>query len=109
MNLKEQQYIVTLAALRQHDPGGQKAEHHAARPVLLSGGVGERPGLSPCLSGRERRCGRPIWESSIWRRPGRSWRWGGVPASAGAGPPRLSGPDPGGDPHPPFPHLIPPR
>ena len=32
--------------LRKHDPGGQKAEHHTASPILLSGRGGEQPGLS---------------------------------------------------------------
>ena len=43
MNLKEQQYIVTLAGCGSMT----QAEHHTASPILLSGRGGEQPGLSP--------------------------------------------------------------
>lgn len=102
MNLKEQQYIVTLA--------GCGSMTQAAKKLNIT-----QPALSSYLAGVENSLGYPLFE-----RTGKALRptylgealsgegqkdpgaGGGVPAAAGTGPPRLSGPDPGGDPDPPL-------
>ena len=62
MNLKEQQYIVTLANYGNMTQAAKKL------------GV-TQPALSSYLSSVENGLGFPL-ERSIWRRPEKSWRWG---------------------------------
>ena len=67
MNLKEQQYIVTLAGCGSMTQAAKKL--NITQPALSSYLAGVENSLGyPCLSGRERRCAQPIWASSIWKK-----------------------------------------
>ena len=102
MNLKEQQYIVTLAGCGKHDPGGQKAEHHTASPIPPIWPGWRTAWAIPCLSGREGAApnlfGRTL-SGEGQKDPGAGEEFQQQREQV---PPRLSGPDPGGDPDPPL-------
>ena len=81
MNLKEQQYIVTLAGCGSMTQAAKKL--NITQPALSSYLAGVENSLGYPLFERTGKALRPTYLGELYLEPERSWRWGRSSSSSG--------------------------